>query len=73
MNLPNMRHEFFNEDSGVRYVVMAYQQLSKDDLMRAIVLNVMLMKKKPRRGETHTFLLSPCAGDSGQFGQPPFG
>jgi len=66
MNLPHIRHEFFNEDSGVRYVVMAYQPLTKEELMRAIIINVRLLKKKPRRGETHTFLLSPCAGDSGQ-------
>jgi hypothetical protein len=61
MNLPNIRHEFFNEDSGIHYIVMAYRNLSQGEVIKAIAINLMLMKKKdkPKRGETRTFYLPP--------------
>ena len=50
--MPTVRHEYFSEESGIRYVVMAYRQLSHDELMRAMVgaLAQTPQTKKPTRG-----------------------
>lgn len=52
MERPSVRHEYYHPDSDVTYVVMAFRQLTRGEVLRVIRLfNGMRKPKKPwKRG-----------------------
>lgn len=60
-----IRHQLYNAESDITYVVFAPRQLTHDEMMKAIVVNLHLTprKRKPKRGQTWEIHMGPTIPD----------
>lgn len=54
MEMPNVLHEAWNSEHNIRYVVRAYRQLSREEVVQAIryTLSQTPKRKRPKPGQT---------------------
>lgn len=56
MNMPNVVNVGIDEKMNIRYEVVAYRQLSAQEIKQAVILARSMMKKKPKRNSVCRFV-----------------
>ena len=56
MEAPTIKNILHDESKNIRYVILAYRTLTRNELLSWVRFGVSNMKKKPKRNSTYTFV-----------------